>query len=189
MAPEQAAGKRRDVRATADVYSLGAVLYELLTGQPPFRGETIVEILHKLQLEEPTPPRQRVGAVPRDLDTICLTCLHKDPTRRYESAEALADELSRYLRYEPILARPNPRWERALKWTRRHPIATTLLVVVFLLTLMSAGAGWWYWDTYNRVKVEHFANLVRRRGVPEGIRAGRNFDRIRCQIQAVWILA
>jgi hypothetical protein len=169
MAPEQAAGKVRDVGPAADVYALGAILYEVLTGRPPFKGETALETLQKVQSVEPVPPRQVRAAVSRDLNTICLKCLNKEPGKRYLSAEALADDLRRFLDYRPIKARPTPRWERVYKWTRRHPVVSSLTGAALLLLVAAAIGGLWYWDRYQRVKVEYYANIVKRRGVPEGV--------------------
>jgi serine/threonine-protein kinase len=130
MAPEQAHGRSKDVRPAADVYALGAVLYEALTGRPPFKAAQAVDTLLQVISDEPVPPRRLQPKVPRDLDTICLKCLQKLPARRYPSALALAEDLRRFLGGKPIQARPTPAWERARKWAGRHPAWAGLIAVV-----------------------------------------------------------
>jgi formylglycine-generating enzyme required for sulfatase activity len=135
MPPEQARGERESLGPRADVYSLGAVLYEVLTGQAPFRGATPLETVRRVLNDEPTPPaRLRPGLDP-DLSTICLKCLSKEPEGRYASADALADDLTRWLGGEPIAARPAGAAERAWKWARRKPTQAGLLAVSLLLVL------------------------------------------------------
>jgi hypothetical protein len=134
MAPEQAGGKARQAGPAADVYALGAILYELLTGRPPFRAATPLDTVLQVMSEEPVPPSRLQPKVARDLETICLKCLNKEPDRRYASAADLADDLHRYLGGQPIRARPTPVWRRALKWAKRRPALAALGVV-------SAAAG------------------------------------------------
>jgi formylglycine-generating enzyme required for sulfatase activity len=135
MAPEQAAGKVRDTGPAADVYALGALLYECLTGRPPFDGPQHVVLVSVLN-DVPVPPSRLGAKVPADLETICLKCLSKEPARRYASAEELANDLRRFLSGEPIRARPVGAVERTWKWARRRPAAAALLGVV-LLALVS----------------------------------------------------
>jgi serine/threonine protein kinase/tetratricopeptide (TPR) repeat protein len=132
MAPEQAAGKIDQVGPATDVYGLGAILYKLLTGRPPFRGQTPLETQVQVLGQEPVPPRRWQPGVPRDLETICLKCLQKEQAKRYASAHDLAEDLRRFLHDEPIRARPAGLWERGVKWARRRPTAAALVGVAVL---------------------------------------------------------
>jgi WD40 repeat protein/tRNA A-37 threonylcarbamoyl transferase component Bud32 len=135
MAPEQAGGQSKDLGPGCDIYGLGALLYECLTGRPPFKAATELDTILQVIGDEPVPPSQLQSKTPKDLETICLKCLQKEPARRYASAEALAEDLRRFRAGEPVLARPVGRLERAWRWCRRNPAvaALTALVAVALL--------------------------------------------------------
>jgi ribosomal protein L7/L12/tRNA A-37 threonylcarbamoyl transferase component Bud32 len=135
MPPEQAAGRHGDIGPASDVYSLGAMLYELLTGRPPFRGATAMATLREVMEAEPAAPRRLKADIPPDLETICLKCLEKSPSARYPTARALAEELERFLKGEPIQARPASTVRKAVSWARRHPGTLSAVAVLVIVTL------------------------------------------------------
>jgi WD40 repeat protein len=142
MAPEQAAGRGKEIGPTTDTYGLGAILYEMLTGRPPFQAATSWDTIRQVQDAEPVSPRRLQPTVARDLETICLKCLQKEPSKRYASAAALADDLRRFLAGEPIQARPVSLVEQAVKWAKRQPAAAALVAVSCLAVLvLVVGAG------------------------------------------------
>ncbi|UUO04342.1 protein kinase [Blastopirellula sp. J2-11] len=149
MAPEQVLGKKDSVGTAIDVYALGAMLYELISGRPPFRANSVAELERQLVSDEPNPPRRLNINVPQDLETICLKCLQKDPHRRYASALDLAEDLERFLRYEPILARPISQVEYAWRWVRHNPALAGLLICLVAFTGLLAGEVLREWSLAN----------------------------------------
>ncbi len=153
MAPEQALGKANAFSPAVDIYALGALLYEMLTGRPPFRAETAVETQRQLIAKDPVPPSRLNASVPRDLETICLKCLLKEPGLRYSSSVALADDLHRFLHGEAIAARPQGRLEKFVRRVRRRPAQAAALAAVSLTIITLLGSG--IWLTSERVAAEH----------------------------------
>ena len=190
MAPEQALGRSKEIGPACDVYALGAILYESLTGRPPFKAGHPGGDAGAGARQEPVLPG-RLSRVPRDLQTICLKCLAKEPRRATHSALELADDLDRFLRFQPIQARPGGALERSVKWARRRP-TVVLAALVAVLLLFGAPVGYLLWREHAKeharaeeerrkaedlearerqrteLKVEYWPALIQRRGVPEG---------------------
>jgi WD40 repeat protein/tRNA A-37 threonylcarbamoyl transferase component Bud32 len=146
MSPEQARGEARYVGPAADIYALGAILYEMLIGRPPFKAASMVDTLVQVRTQEPVAPRQLLSNLPRDLETICLKCLEKDPARRYATAGELSDDLGRFLAGEPIRARPTPMWERAWKWAKRRPALSAMTALAAGTAVLGFALVTWQWQ-------------------------------------------
>ena len=145
MAPEQASGRTEAVTTAVDIYGLGAILYELLTGRPPFGGETVLETLRQVQEREPISPRALDPRIDADLESITLKCLEKEPGRRYVSADAVAADIERWLEGLPIEARPVTTLGRVRKWARRRPATAALFASIMAITALGLGGIIWQW--------------------------------------------
>jgi tetratricopeptide (TPR) repeat protein/predicted Ser/Thr protein kinase len=164
MSPEQASGSRRAITTVTDVYGLGALLYAALTGRPPFKSDSVLETLDQVRECAAQPPSRVNRKVSRDLEVICLKCLEKDPRRRYDSAAALADDLERYQRGEPIQARRTGPIERVVKWTRRRPAIAALVGAVLLSTLIGIAGVAMQWRRAEHLRTRAEANFDLARG-------------------------
>ncbi len=173
MSPEQVGGKPETVGPATDIYALGAILYEMLTGRPPFQGESTIETLEQIRHHEPTPPHRLRPRLRRDYDTICLKCLEKDPGRRYPSATALADDLARALAGRPIVARPVRFPERAAKWLYRQPAIAALIAGVIVVALAGATGVVLQWrraeEGWRRAEIAHQSELALREQAQLGL--------------------
>jgi WD40 repeat protein/serine/threonine protein kinase len=179
MPPEQAAGKIKEIGPLADVYSLGAILYCLLTGRPPFQAASPLDTLLQVLSQEPVPPRQLDASIPRDLETICLKCLEKEPRKRYASAQELVDELRRFLDGQPIRARPVGQVERGWRWCRRNPLIASLVSAVLVSIICGAvGSAWFAVEASRRAEEAdenaRQATVEKDRANEESERAGIN---------------
>ena len=167
-APEQAEGLTKTVGPAADIYALGAIFYHLLTGRPPFQAATVFQTLEQVKVADPVPPSRLQPGLPRDVETIALKCLNKDPQRRYTAAAALAEDLDRFLSGRAILARPTGAAERLWKWTRRRPAVALLSAAVVAVTVLGFALVLWQWRCAERarlVAVEKQAQLTLYQGL------------------------
>ncbi len=146
MAPEQAWGRSKEIGPPADIHALGAVLYDMLTGMPPFQGDTVIDTLQLVQSNDPVPPRRIRPKIPRDLEVICLKCLSKEPSGRYATAKEVAEDIDRFLSDQPIKAKPASVWQQGVKLARRHPLVTGLAAALMLLLVggfFAMATLWW----------------------------------------------
>jgi YD repeat-containing protein len=174
MAPEQAMGKTKELDHACDIWALGAILYECLTGQPPFKAPTTLETLDLVRTQYPTPPSRLQSGIPKALETICLKCLEKSPNHRYATAQQLANDLRRYLDGQSIIARPTPRWRKSARFLARHALAATVMCLaltssLLAISLWQRGKGNARGTTDEKVRIAHYSNFVKRHGVPEGV--------------------
>jgi eukaryotic-like serine/threonine-protein kinase len=182
MAPEQAQGRTSEIGPASDLYALGAVLYELLTGRPPFRAESAAETVYQVITHDPVPPSRLNAKVPRDLETICLKCLRKDPRLRYTDADALAEDLRRFLRGEAIAARPENGLERLARRVRRRPAFSASIAAAAVLALtMTAGGLWLILDRADRAR-----NAAGERMAVERAADGDLREMERSQVASAW---
>lgn len=163
MAPEQVGKQANEIGPTADVYSLGSILYELLTGRPPFRASSALETLELAKTREPQPPSRIQPGVPIDLETICLKCLEKLPARRYATAETLAEDLQRFRADEPILARRCSTRARVVRWARKNPAVAGMASVTFVLLLVTLTVFAWEWRQAEASLTREIANNIQLR--------------------------
>jgi tetratricopeptide (TPR) repeat protein len=182
MAPEQARRSGQPADARVDVWALGAILYELVTGRPPFLGDSVLDTLQQVARDEPVAPARLQPGCPRDLQTIILKCLRKDPHKRYARALDLAEDCAAFQRNEPIRARATPPWERAAKWARRRPAAATLLAVCLLAVGGLVGAGVWH-------TAELRATAERARAQEKAALEAAQLSRSRVEAQALLLAA
>lgn len=179
MPPEQAGAGRVKVGRHSDIYSLGAILYHLVTGRPPFQAETVAQALFLVTNTEPLSPRLLNPGLPRDLETICLKCLEKDPAKRYPTAQALADELGRFGRQEPIQARPITRPERVWRWCYRKPVLALLLALLHIVGAVGLAGILWQWR-----RAEHIAiSEKNQRAAAQQKQAEAESERLRAQAE------
>ena len=172
-------GERKLRRPSGGYLRLGAILYDLLTGRPPFRAETATETLQQVLADEPVPPSRLNPRVPRDLETICLKCLHKEPGRRYASAAALADDLRRFGEGRPIQARPVGWGERLWRWGRRNPMAAALLATALAFVGLASGGGVWLVEQRARHDAEMRNDVGTAVAQAESLRKGFHFREAR----------
>ncbi len=174
--PEQAAGESKHVGPAADVYALGAILYQCLTGRPPFQGTSAVATLDMVRSQEPVAPHLLRAGVPADLETICLKCLRKEPEKRYASAEELANDLRRWHRGEPIRARPVPQWERLLLWARRRPALAALVVIVHVFLAVLLVLGIWSYSEISRALADANEEKLKSQRMSAGLALDRGLQ-------------